>query len=107
MIGKQTVSLPQYISVGIFIPVRRLSEENRGLVILDEQEAFVDEGEIRPLSKGSSVYRFCSDDDSGAFADAQVENLVGRKVEIKWEVFDELAAFKRLRAFKRLFSVEG
>lgn len=101
-IGRQIVSLPEDLSVGMFISMKNLYSEHRGLAIVDEKGEYIDEGEIWPLYKGSSVFHFVSDYDNGRFAGTPVKNLVGRKVEIKLELFDELGAYRRLREFKKL-----
>ncbi len=102
-IGHRTVSLPEDLSVGMFIPMEVLFGEHRGLVIVDENEDFVDEGEIWPIERASAALEFVSDYDDGPFANAPVEKLVGQKVEIKFDLIDRLGAYRRLREFKKLF----
>ena len=101
-IGHLRISLPEDISVGQFIPMKDLHEEHRGIVILDNNERPVAEGEIWPIKKGADNLQFISDFDE-YLTNVPVEDLVGYKVKIKPEICDEVGAAKRLKEIKKLF----
>lgn len=98
------ISLSEDLSVGMFVTMKNLFEEHQGLVIVSEQGVVIDEGEIWPITSDAPDLKFVSDWDGGPFDDFPVEDLVGWKVEIKPEIFDELGAYQRLREIKSLLS---
>ena len=104
-LGQRTVELPADLSVGMLIPMETIFREHRGLAIVDEHDECLDEGEVWPIGwpVPSSLLEFVSDHDDGPWHATPVERLVGQRVEIKYELFDRLGAYRRLREFKKAF----
>ena len=102
IIRHRHISLQKDISVGEFIPMKNLFEEHRGIIIFDKKETIADEGEIWPVAKGTSTYKFVSDFGDKS-TEIPVEYLVGLKVRIKPEIFDQVGAARRLKEIKKSF----
>lgn len=102
IIRHRNVSLPKDISVGEFIPMKNLFEEHRGIIIFNKKETDANEGEIWPIAKGTSNYKFVSDFGDKT-TEIPVEYLVGIRVQIKPEIFDQVGAVRRLKEIKKSF----
>ena len=95
-----SLTLPADLDVGDRVTVEELYREHRGLVILDEEDEYMDEGEIWPDAEGELT--FVSDHDGG-LPSTPMSKLVGRRVEIKAEIYDQIGSARRLRETKRSF----
>lgn len=98
--GGLHLRFPVDMSVGQRVAVGVLAGEHRGIVILDDGGITVDEGELWADAAGD--IRFMSDHDDG-LPPTSVRHLAGRRVEIKWEMRDEIGARRRLRQVQDLF----
>ena len=95
-----SLALPADLDVGDRVTAEELRREHRGLVILDEEDECVDEGEVWPDAEGELT--FISDQDDG-LPSTPMSKLVGRRVEIKAEIYDQVGAARRSRKTKRSF----
>jgi hypothetical protein len=95
-----SLTLPADLDVGDRVTAEDLHREHRGLVILDKEDKYMDEGEIWPGAEGELV--FVSDHDGG-LPSTPMSKLVGRRVEIRAEIYDQVGATRRLCEIKRSF----